>query len=113
MTEQYLENIYFNPKHPAAYAGFNKLYKFVKSDRKDISKKQLKDWLGKQEAYTSHQPVIRKFKRPRVIVGKKDRQWDGDTAYMVIYEKENDGIQYFALFIDIFTRYVWTHPLKL
>ena len=113
MTEDYLQSIYFNPKHPAAFAGFNKLYKFVKQDDKfKISKKILKDWLGKQESYTSHQPVISKFKRPKVIVGKKDRQWDGDTANMLKYEKDNDGYKYFALFIDIFTRFVWTYPLK-
>ena len=111
--DNYLESIYYNPKHPAAYAGLTKLYKVVKRENKfNVSKKRIKEWIGKQESYTNHQSVRRTFKRPKVIVSQKDRQWDGDTANMVKYEKHNNGYKYFALFIDIFTRYVWTYPLK-
>jgi hypothetical protein len=31
---------------------------------------------------------------------------------MMKYEEANEGYNYFVLFIDIFTRYVWTSPLK-
>ena len=112
MMEEYLQNIYYSPKHPAAYTSFNKLYQFVKKDRPDIKKQTLRDWLRKQEIYGTHLPVKRKTKRPRVVTFGVDTQWDGDSAFMLRYEGENDGYKYFTLFIDIFTRYVWTRPLK-
>ena len=31
---------------------------------------------------------------------------------MVSYQKENDNYSYFAVFIDIFTRYLFTYPMK-
>ena len=31
---------------------------------------------------------------------------------MVKYKKANDGYSYFTVFIDIFTRYLYTAPLK-
>ena len=54
----------------------------------------------------------RHFKRPRVLAFSKNYQWDSDTANMVSYEKENDNYSYFAVFIDIFTRYLFTYPMK-
>ena len=54
----------------------------------------------------------RHFKRPCVLAFSKNYQWDSDTANMVSYEKENDNYSYFAVFIDIFTRYLFTYPMK-
>ena len=31
---------------------------------------------------------------------------------MVSYQKENDNYSYFAVFIDIFTRFLFTYPMK-
>ena len=42
----------------------------------------------------------------------KDYQWDSDTANMSSYQKQNDNYSYFTVFIDIFTRYLFTYPLK-
>ena len=112
MAEKYLESIYLNPKSPAAFSGFDKLYRFVKKDNKfNITKKQLKEWLGKQDAYTSFRPVIRKYKRPRVVVARKDQEWMGDTCNMVKFAKYND-YSYFLVLIDVLSRFVWTFPLK-
>ena len=54
----------------------------------------------------------RHFKRPRVLAFFKNYQWDSDTANMVSYQKENDNYSYFAVFIDIFTRFLFTYPMK-
>ena len=65
-----------------------------------------------QESYTSHHPVVRNFRRPRVLAFSLNYQWDGDTAFMVKYKDYNDGYSYFAVFIDIFSRFLYTYPLK-
>ena len=68
--------------------------------------------MSKQEAYTSFFPSKRRFKRPRVIAFYKNYQWDTDTANMTKYKDYNEGYGYFVVFIDIFTRYLYTAPLK-
>ena len=108
--DQVLKDVYFNPAHPASFSSLHALYESVKNQ--GISKKVVKEWLEKQEVYTLHKRVNRKIKRPRVIVPYKDYQWDGDTMNMVEYKEENKDFSYILVLIDIFTRFVWTAPLK-
>ena len=67
----YLNDIYYNPRRPVAFGGFQIIYKFLKVEGKEIKPRKLKVWLSKQEAYTSHYPARRKFKIPRVLVFSK------------------------------------------
>ena len=50
--------------------------------QKIISRSEIKDWLSKQDAYTLHHPVRRKFKRPVIIAFCENYQWDTGTANM-------------------------------
>ena len=112
-TERYLAKIYYDTRNPASYSGIEKLYNYVKKQGiKKFSKSQVRVWLSKQESYTAHRPVRRHFKRPRVLAFSPNYQWDSDTANMVSYQKHNDNYSYFTVFIDIFTRYLFTFPLK-
>ena len=107
-----LKEAYYNPSSPLSFSGFEKLYQFLKkNDQYKISRRTIKQWLAKQEAYTSHHPVRRHFKRPKVLSFSKNYQWDTDTANMVKYRKSNDNYGYFVVFIDIFTRYLYTRPM--
>jgi predicted ABC-type exoprotein transport system permease subunit len=62
--------------------------------------------------FTLHRHVRRKFKRQWVIVPYVDYQWDADTVSMTVYAKDNEGYGFFSLVIDVFSRYVWTVPLR-
>ena len=64
-NESYLQKIYYDMRHPASFSSFEKLYNYIKinSDKK-ISRKYIKIWLSKQDSYTAHRPVRRRFKRP-------------------------------------------------
>ena len=110
--EDYLHSIYYDSNHAGSYSGLKKLYRAVKrEDKYVLGKAKIRKWLQKQETYTLHKQVRRKFKRQRVVVPYIDYQWDADTASMTSYTKDNDGFGYFLLIIDIFSRYVWTVPL--
>ena len=111
--EDYLQSIYYDPNHGGSFGGLEKLYRAVRKEGKYVlGKAKIRKWLQKQETYTLHQHVRRKFKRQRVVVPYMDYQWDVDTASMINYTKENDGYGFFVLIIDIFSRYIWTVPLR-
>ena len=111
--ERYLENIYNNPKSVGSFGGLNNLYRKVQKDKKfAISKNQLKKWLQKQESYTLHKQVKRKFPRNKVVVGGINQQWDIDIADLSLFARQNKGYKYFLLSIDVFSKYVRIVPLK-
>lgn len=50
--EDYLKRIYYDPKHPGAFAGPQKLYKVVKSEGKfNIGMHRIRKFLHNQESY--------------------------------------------------------------
>lgn len=111
--EEYLESIYYDPGHAAAYAGLDKLYRTVRKEgRFVLSRDKIEKWLLKQEDYAVHREDRPNFERRRVVVPFVDYQWDVDTANMDYYKKDNDGYAYFLLAIDIMSKYVWTVPLR-
>ena len=107
----YLRSVYFDPSRPASFGGIGKIWNNIKADG-IVTRKELKDWLLEQDTYTSSRPYVRKFKRPRTVVPYVDAVWGSDVAYMLRYERHNDGYGYFVVFIDIFSRYAWAYPLK-
>lgn len=109
--DTYLKSVYYDAAHPASYSGIDKLYRFVKKERK-ISKARIKQWLTKQEVYVKHKPVRRSFKKLKVVVPEKYYQFDADTVSMVRFAQYNDGYKYILVIIDILSHYCWTCPLK-
>jgi hypothetical protein len=111
--DEYLSSVYYDPKRPGGFGGVDRLYDDVKKEGKfAISRKKLKEWLMKQDAYTLHKPMRRHFKRNRVIVGGIDQQWQMDLADMQSMQKFNDGYRYLLVCIDVFSKYAWVVPLK-
>ena len=111
--DEYLTQVYYNPKRSGALGGVERLYRDVKKDGKyAISRAQIKKWLMKQDTYTLHKPARRHYKRNRVIVGGIDELWQMDLADMQTIAAENDGYRYLLVCIDVFSKYVWVIPLK-
>lgn len=111
--EDYLKSIYYDPKHPGSFGGLEKLYRAVRREGKYVlSRSKIRKWLQKQETFTLHRQINRKFKRTHVIVPEIGYQWDADTAVMTSFLKDNDGYGYFLFAIDVFSKYAWAVPLK-
>lgn len=47
-----------------------------------------------------------------MVVASIDDQWDADLMDMTKFKKENVGVQFVLLVIDIFSKYLWMRPLK-
>lgn len=109
----YLKSIYNDPTHPAGFSGAQAVFNAVKSEGKyNISLKEIKEWLGDQDAYATFKPARKRFPRPRVVVSSKDQMWDCDCLSMKYHSKDNKGFPYILVCIDVFTRFLFTRPLK-
>ena len=111
--DDYLSSVYYDPKRSGGLGGVDRLYDDVKKEGKlDITRNQIKEWLMKQDTYTLHKPICRRFKRNRVMVGGIDQQWQMDLADMQSMQKLNNGYGYLLVCIDVFSKYAWVIPLK-
>jgi hypothetical protein len=110
---EYLSSIYYDPLHPGSYSGVNKFWNAIKNDNVyNLTFKQVKNWLRKQEGYVRHRPPPRIFPRQKILMSSLDEQWDADIMDMQKFSKQNGGYKYLAVFIDIFSRYIWVEPMK-
>ena len=109
---QYLNSIYYDPTHAAGFTGAGTVYKAVKAEGKHkISLKKIKSWLASQDSYALFKPARKRFDRPKVIVSYKDQMWDCDCLSMKYHTADNDGYGYILVFVDVFTRFLYTHKL--
>ena len=107
----FLEQIYFDPAHPGAFAGPTKLFKILKKHNLNASMKEIKEWLQNQDAYSLLRPVRYKFKRPRIVTRGIDDLWDADLADVSNISQHNDGFKFWLVIIDVFSRYTWVIPV--
>ena len=110
--EKYLKDLYYNPSRKSAFAGLNKLWRYVRASGRNISRRNLSEWLSKQDVYTSHHPIVRRFSRKKVITRGIDDVWDVDLCDMTKLAKYNDDYTTLGIFIDIFSRYLFVIPMK-
>ena len=111
--EEYLESVYYDPLNPGGFTGLAKLWSYVKSDNPHkLKRKDVEEWLQKQESYKRHKPVATVFPRQKILMSYLDQQWDADIMDMSKFGKFNQGYKYVAVFIDIFSRYVWVDIMK-
>jgi hypothetical protein len=112
-VDDFLEEVYFDPLHPGSYSGIVKLWEAVKLDNPhNLTFSQVRDWLQKQESYARHIRVRERFPRQKIIMHKVDQQWDADLMDMYKFSYKNKRYKYLAIFIDIFSRYLWVEPMK-
>ena len=107
-----LEQLYYNPKSPAAYAGEQALYKLAKQSSKKVKLQDVRDWLRKQQTYTLHKSICKKFLRRKTVVAGIDTQWQADLADLSKLSKSNDKHRYLLCIIDVFSKYAWVVPIK-
>lgn len=93
MNDHDLARIYYDPKHPAGFSNVNKLWL---ASKKKIPRKEIQEWLMKQECYTRHKSRRKSFPRRSYIIDNLDDLWEAD---LIVFEngnlkKANDNICY-------------------
>lgn len=110
-VELTLENIYYDPEHPAAYGSIQKLYDAAKQVNKRVTLKIVKDWLSAQDSYTLHRSVNRKFKRVPTYADRIDSVWQLDTADVRHLAQYNSKVKYLLMIIDVLSRFAFVAPM--
>jgi hypothetical protein len=105
IIEQYYEN--YN------YPSVDKLYKLLKDDKHDVKKKDIQDYLNKQE----EAQILKETKKTKSQLGhitslKPNYIWQLDIYYMMKYHKDNKEFKYILACIDVFTRKAYCLPMK-
>ena len=109
-TDRVLEKLYYGAGLPSAYGGASKLIDAAKKQGLDPA--ETKDWLSGQDAYTLHKRIVRRFRTRRYTLLGIDDLWQADLADVGNLAKDNDGIKFWLVVIDTFTKYVWVRLLK-
>ena len=104
-----ISDLFYDPS--VGYTGVQALYKTAKKKKKSIKLDDVRKWLRKQNTYTLHKPIRRKFRRRQTVVGGIDYQWQGDLADVSSMSKYNDGYRYLFCLIDVFSKYAWVVPI--
>jgi hypothetical protein len=106
-----LEAVYSNPREPGSFSGADKLRRAV-GKKAYVTVKEVNEWLKGNETYTKHRAARKTFKRNQIVVGEIDGQWQGDLAEMGNIAKNNDGVRYLLIVIDVVSKHTWVEPLK-
>lgn len=64
------------------------------------------------EATELFKPVVKKFKKRKIVTLGIDNLWAADLLIMTKFAKENAGYKYILNVIDTFSKFVWAQPLK-
>ena len=110
--EHILLEYYFNIKNPASFSGASKVQKVLEKKYPGIFTVHfIKEWLNNQDSYAVQKQVRHSYKTPSVqVVGLND-QADMDLMSVENISKDNDGIKYLLIVIDIFSRFLMVRPL--
>jgi hypothetical protein len=116
-NKRILKRAYFDPSHAGGYSSPLKLHKALD---KRISLNKIRKFLKEQESYTVLQQAKRQFKRLKVVSPFMNYLWDLDTANMTFYvknelksyHKKNRGFKHFLVAIDVFSKFLYTAPLR-
>ena len=103
----------YDPKKTSAFLGarnFNRQLK--KQVRKQYKKRDVDEWLMKQEPYTLHRRIVNKFQRRNTIVSESEIQFQADLLDVQSHSKDNDGFRFLLTVIDVYSKKAWVIPIK-
>jgi len=108
-----IRRLYYDPSKPSAFSTQQKLENAVEqSTGKQKQKTDIKTWLLKQDAYTLHRAVRKRFHRNSYTVNIND-VWESDLVDVQGLSKYNDGVKYLLTVIDVFSKFLHIIPLKI
>ncbi len=107
-----LKKLYYKTDSPACYAGVTNLYREAKKKLPNIKVKDVEIFLSKQQTYTLHKPVKRRFPRNKIVTAGLDVDWQADLADLSSLKQYNNGHTFILVCVDVLSKYLWAEPMK-
>jgi len=95
--------LYYDPTKPTAFSTFQNSVN-SKKESKQIG--DIRTWLGKQDPYTLHRPVRKRFARNHYSVNNVMDVWECDLVEVRALGKFNDRCVYILSPIDVFSKFL-------
>ena len=106
-AQQRIARAYTTPGHPIAFSAPSAVGRYF-----NISYGKAREILEHTEGYTRH----REYKRPKAYnpyyVHGRRHEVQGDLIDIAKISRENDGISFLLVLIDIFTKRLWVYAMK-
>ena len=84
-----LANEYYEPSSAAGFSTYDKLLRTAKT-QPAVERSAVKPWLEKQDAYTLHKPIRKRFPRNPYTVNNIMDLWEADLVDVQSLYKHND-----------------------
>lgn len=104
-----MEEIYFNPAHPA---GFSSSAKLITALKGKVDKEKVIDWLQQQDVYTLHKSARKRFERRHYNLNNINQVVELDLADYSMHKSHNDGYTFLLCAIDCTSKLAFVEPLK-
>ena len=99
--------LYYDPARPTGFSTLNKLAAAAavktSTTTTKLNKKNLRAWLEKQDPYTLHRPIRRRFARNPYSVNNVMDVWECDLVDVRALARFNDKYKFILSVIDVFS----------
>lgn len=103
----------YNNLSKSAGLGADSLYKVVADTYYGISRGQVREFLAKQPAHQLTKSYGKKVVNKPVLSTEKNERWQIDLVVLERFARYTSNYRYLCNVIDVFSRYLWSVPLKL
>ncbi|KAL3091487.1 hypothetical protein niasHS_005057 [Heterodera schachtii] len=107
-VDKLLEQIYYDLRSPASYAGMLKVWEEAKRRNPRISLHNVYEFLHRQRTYTLFKPRRNKFPRLKTVPSGLHTDWQCDLCIMDTLRAHNDGYRYILVCVDVLSRKIFT-----
>lgn len=101
----------YDQLNKTAGLGCEQLYKVFADDYYGISRQQVCEFLNKQPGHQLTRPYKKAVNKP-VLAKKVNERWQCDLVELERFAPYNSGYVYLLNVVDVFTRFLWSVPLK-
>ena len=107
-----IRDVYYNSESPACFAGINAVLRECQKRDSSITRKNVVEFLEKQDAYTLHKQRRVRFKRNVTKTSGIDVDWQADLADMKDLKFHNSHYTYILVCVDVLSRHGFAVPIK-
>jgi len=100
--------LYYDPARHTAFSTLRNLGVAAKNIKLD----DIRNWLEKQDAYTLHRPMRKRFARNPCTVNNVMDVWECDLIDVRALGRFNDNYKYMLSVIDVFSKFLHLVPLR-